>query len=57
MGEVSAREDLIEKINDKLDKILATIDLARIKPRINTCKFRQNANLLGAVYGFIEEYS
>ena len=56
-GGISAREDLTEKINEKLDKILTTIDLARIKPRINTCKFRQNANLLGAVYGFIEEYS
>ena len=54
-GGISAREDLIEKVDTKLDKILTTIDLARIKPRVNTCKFRQNANLLGAVYGFIEE--
>lgn len=56
-GGISAREDLTDKINEKLDKILTTIDVARIKPRVDTCKFRQNANLLGAVYGFIEEYS
>ncbi|MGG3470372.1 ROK family protein [Neobacillus pocheonensis] len=52
-GGISAREDLIEKINVKLDVILESIDLAKIKPVIAVCKFRQNANLLGAVYGFI----
>nr|WP_263326410.1 ROK family protein [Neobacillus sp. Marseille-Q6967] len=55
-GGISAREDLVDKINEKLDSILKAIDLAKIKPNIDTCKFRQNANLLGAVYGFMKEY-
>ncbi|WP_117170083.1 ROK family protein [Paraliobacillus sediminis] len=54
-GGVSAREDLIDRINEKLDRILSMIDLAKVKPTIATCKFRQNANLLGAVYGYMKE--
>ncbi|MRH43924.1 ROK family protein [Aquibacillus halophilus] len=56
-GGISARDDLIDRINEKLDKIMTIIDLAKIKPNIDTCKFRQNANLLGAVYGYMKEYS
>lgn len=54
-GGISAREDLITNINKKLDAIVSTIDLAKIKPTIASCKLRQNANLLGAVYGYIKE--
>ncbi|WP_138418158.1 ROK family protein [Aquibacillus sediminis] len=54
-GGISAREDLIEKMNEKLDQITSKIPLAKIKPSIDTCKFRQNANLLGAVYGLMKE--
>ncbi|NAP00931.1 ROK family protein [Halomonas sp. MG34] len=52
-GGISAREDLSERIYDKLDRILASYPKATIRPKIGTCKFRQNANLLGAVYGLI----
>jgi predicted NBD/HSP70 family sugar kinase len=52
-GGISAREDLIERIYEKLDRILASYPKATIRPEIGTCKFRQNANLLGAVYGLI----
>jgi predicted NBD/HSP70 family sugar kinase len=55
-GGISAREDLIDKINGKLDGIMESINLAKIKPNIDACHFRQNANLLGAVYGFMKEY-
>lgn len=54
-GGISARDDLIENINAKLDAILSKIDLAKIKPTIASCKLRQDANLLGAVYGFMKE--
>ncbi|WP_026771483.1 ROK family protein [Sediminibacillus terrae] len=54
-GGVSARPDLIEHINGKLDRILGLIDLAKIKPRIESCLFRQNANILGAVYGWLKQ--
>ncbi|MFD1173321.1 ROK family protein [Oceanobacillus picturae] len=52
-GGISARKDLIERIHDKLDRILESFPKATIRPEIGTCKFRQNANLLGAVYGLI----
>lgn len=54
-GGISAREDLIENINYKLDRILENVHLAKIKPKMDRCKFRQDANLLGAVYGLIRE--
>jgi predicted NBD/HSP70 family sugar kinase len=50
-GGISARDELIDGINGKLDNILSRVDLAKIKPEIVACKYRQNANLLGAVYG------
>lgn len=53
-GGISAREDLISNINEKLDNILNKVDLAKVKPNIAACEFRQNANLLGAVYGFMK---
>ncbi|WP_185819595.1 ROK family protein [Salibacterium salarium] len=52
-GGISARKDLIDKIQEKLELIMASVDLAKVKPEIAACQFRQNANLLGAVYGFI----
>jgi predicted NBD/HSP70 family sugar kinase len=55
-GGISARKELIENVNHKLDKLVSSIDLANIKPNISACKFRQNANLLGAVYGFLQAY-
>ena len=55
-GGISAKEDLIDEIDEKLDRILEKIDLAKVKPKIEPCKFRQNANLLGAVYGFMLEH-
>jgi len=53
-GGISAREDLITNINEKLDNILSKVDLAKLKPNIVACDFRQNANLLGSVYGFMK---
>jgi predicted NBD/HSP70 family sugar kinase len=56
-GGISARDELIDGINEKLDHILARVDLAKIKPEIVACKYRQNANLLGAVYGAMHNES
>ena len=54
-GGISAREDLMEQVNKKLDVIMEAVRDAKIRPSIAVCKFRHNANLLGAVYGFIKE--
>ncbi|MCM3766086.1 ROK family protein [Neobacillus niacini] len=55
-GGISARDDLVTNVNQKLDEILEAISLAKIKPKIAACQFRQNANILGAVYGFIQSF-
>nr|WP_235182993.1 ROK family protein [Gracilibacillus boraciitolerans] len=49
-GGISARADLIDRIREKLDQLLATIPLAKITPAIAACTHQQNANMLGAVY-------
>lgn len=54
-GGISVRKDLIPNINNKLDAILSGIPKATIRPNVQLSKFRQHANLLGAVYGFIKE--
>lgn len=54
-GGISAREELITMIDDNLNDILTGIPDAKIKPQIAACHFRQNANLVGAVYGFMME--
>ncbi len=54
-GGISARPDLIDKIDEKLAMILRKVDIATVKPKIAACHFRQNANLLGAVYGLLKQ--
>ncbi|PWU70316.1 ROK family protein [Gracilibacillus dipsosauri] len=51
-GGISARQELIDRLNEKLDRIIERIGLAKMKPVIKSCQHRQHANLLGAVYGF-----
>ncbi|WP_179107187.1 hypothetical protein [Sediminibacillus massiliensis] len=46
---------MIDRIDEKLGNIVNAVRLARIKPVIAACTFRENANLLGAVYGFMKE--
>ncbi|WP_026702637.1 ROK family protein [Salibacterium aidingense] len=53
-GGISARENLVERINEKLDNLLDTVTLGTIRPDLAVCEFRQHANLLGAVHGFIQ---
>lgn len=51
-GAISAREDLIEKIEEKLSIMCNSIDIAGIYPKVKVCKFFNDSNLLGAVYNF-----
>ena len=52
-GGISARRELIPAIEAKLSQITDAISLAKIKPSLAACHFRQDANLIGAVYGFL----
>src|SRR5699024_8376536 len=52
-GGISTRPDLIDKVNDQLETIVHSVDVAKITPTIDTCHFKQNANMIGATYHFI----
>ncbi len=51
-GGISARSELIDKIKEKLTVILDKMKIAKVIPNLDACLYRQNANLIGAVYGF-----
>lgn len=54
-GGISAREDLIDHINGKIDVLLKRLPVATVKPEIAASRFRQHSNLLGAVYHAVRE--
>lgn len=49
-GGVSARQELVEEIYKRLDFILKTIEIAHVRPVVRTCKYSNDANIIGAVY-------
>lgn len=51
-GAISEREDLVDRINEKLDAMISNIPIARIYPKVGKCAFSNDANILGAVYNF-----
>jgi predicted NBD/HSP70 family sugar kinase len=55
-GGISEREDILENIEMCMDDILAKVEIAEVaktRPIIRKCKFRNDANLIGAVYNYI----
>lgn len=52
-GGVSARDDLVDQINQRLDVIFKEIPIAHIRPVVRTCKYHNDANIIGAVYHFV----
>lgn len=52
-GAISAREDLVKCINEKLEVILKQAEIAKVMPMIKKCVYSNDANLIGAVYNFI----
>lgn len=55
-GAISQRDDVIQQINEKMDYLLEQVEIANIKPNINRCTHKGDANLIGALANFIEEY-
>ncbi|MBU3136897.1 ROK family protein [Clostridium gasigenes] len=49
-GAISAREDLVDCINKKLEIILKQAKIAKIMPTVKKCVYSNDANLIGAVY-------
>ncbi|SFO95461.1 ROK family protein [Salibacterium halotolerans] len=54
-GGVSARKELVQRINKKLDELMREAPVGTIRPTLDVCHFRQHANLLGAVYRFMQQ--
>lgn len=53
-GAVSERDDLVPNINSELKKLVEEIPEATIVPTVTLCKFKNDANLIGALYNFIQ---
>lgn len=53
-GGVSAREDFVPAIDAAVNKILEKVRIARVRPDVRQAKFGNDANLLGAVYHFLQ---
>lgn len=55
-GAVSNNPKLVPLLNEAVEKIRNRSDVATIKPVIETCAYRGNANLYGAVVDFEQTY-
>lgn len=54
-GAISEREDFVENINRHLHGILDKVGIARIRPQVTRAEFGNAANLIGAVYHFLQQ--
>ncbi|MGZ0084268.1 ROK family protein [Caldibacillus thermoamylovorans] len=53
-GAVSNRPDFIEQIERRLSLLLAAVPFAKVRPVIEKCHFKNDANLLGALYHYLQ---
>lgn len=53
-GAISSRGDFLDKINEKLDEIIKKVGIAKVTPLIEKCKFENDANLLGALFNYLQ---
>lgn len=56
-GGISIREDLIHQLNEELECIERKINAATLIPAIERCYFNADANLIGAVYHYLQKTS
>jgi len=55
-GGVSGMKGLVEKVDAQMDNILKKVEIAKVRPEIKTCEFKNDANLIGAIYNYLVEY-
>mgnify|MGYP004459737047 CR=1 FL=1 len=53
-GGISARADFVPAIEAAIDRILARVKVARIRPDVRQAKFGNDANLIGAMRHFLQ---
>ena len=56
-GAISNREDFLDKINEKIDEIVSNVIIPHSRPIIDRCKFKNDANLLGALFNYLQRNS
>lgn len=56
-GAISEREDFIVKLNNAMDEILRKVEIAKVKPVLDTCTHKKDANLIGALAHHLSEYN
>ncbi len=56
-GAISARKELLDKVNEQLDAIFVQLTHAKVRPNIKVCEFGNDANMIGAVYHFMQIHS
>ena len=56
-GAVSIRPELLDKVNEQLDIIFAQLTHAKVRPNIKVCEFGNDANMIGAVYHYMQRHS
>lgn len=54
-GGVSNKSDLIDHLQEKFKEILEVVMIAPFAPEIKPCFFKNDANLIGAVYNYIQK--
>lgn len=53
-GAISSRPDFVDEINKRLSVLLSLVPIAKVQPVVETCQFKNDANLLGALYHYLE---
>ena len=53
-GAISERPDLLEHLNRHLDELVETIAIAKISPKLATCQAGNDANLIGALFHYLQ---
>ncbi|MDN6161664.1 MAG: ROK family protein [Atopostipes sp.] len=56
-GGVSNREGLIKRLNEELEVLFEQVNHNTFSPVIELCQYKNDANLIGAVYNYKQNYS
>lgn len=56
-GGISSREGFIDRIYEKLDALLTRMPHATVRPVVKSAVFGNDANLIGAVYNYVQRTS
>lgn len=54
-GGVSNKPDILEQLEKRFELILKQVGIAPFVPKVETCYFKSEANLIGAVYNYMQQ--